>query len=170
MRMEAFMFELSVPWWELPLRVAVIYAVLLALVRMSGKRTVGQFTPFDLLVVLLLSEAVSAGLAGGDESVTGALLAAVTLVALNLLVAVLTARSTWLQTFVEGNPVLIGRDGRFFADTLKRNHVPMMDVERALREADCDLREMKYAFLEADGGISILKDSAGAVKQEGGGA
>ena len=164
------MFELSVPWWELPLRVALIYVGLLVLVRVSGKRTVGQFTPFDLLVVLLLSEAVSAGLAGGDESVTGAFLAAVTLIALNLLVAVLTARSIRLQTFVEGSPVLIGRDGRFFVGTLKRNHVHMMDVERALREADCDLKEMKYAFLETDGGISILKDSAGAVKQEGGGA
>lgn len=164
------MFDLSVPWWELPLRVALIYAALLVLVRVSGKRTVGQFTPFDLLVVLLLSEAVSAGLAGGDTSVTGALLAAVTLIALHLVVAVLTARSTWLQTLVEGDPVLVGRDGRFFADTLKKNHVPLMDVERALREADCDLKDMKCAFLEADGGISILKDASGAVKPQGRGA
>lgn len=164
------MFELSVPWWELPLRVAIIYAVLLVLVRLSGKRTLGQFTPFDLLVVLLLSEAVSAGLAGSDHSVTGALLAALTLIALNLLVAVLTARSTRLQTLVEGDPVLIARDGRFFVETLKKNHVPVMDVERALREADCDLKDLKYAFLEADGGISVLKDSSGAVKQEGNGA
>ncbi|MGS5087025.1 DUF421 domain-containing protein [Hydrogenophaga sp. A37] len=162
------MFELSVPWWELPLRAAVIYAVLLVLVRLSGKRTLGQFTPFDLLVVLLLSEAVSAGLAGGDESVIGALLAAVTLFALNLVVAVLTARSTRWQTLVEGDPVLIGRDGRFFTDTLKKNHVPLKDVERALREADCDLKDLKYAFLEADGGISVLKESSAAVNVEGG--
>ncbi len=160
------MFELSVPWWDLPLRVVVIYTALLVLVRVSGKRTVGQFTPFDLLVILLLSETVSAGLAGGDESVTGALLAAATLIMLNLLVAALTARSTRLQTLVEGDPVLIGRDGRFFPGTLKKNHVPTVDVERALREADCDLKQMKYAFLETDGGISILRNSSGAVKQQ----
>lgn len=159
------MFELSTPWWELPVRAAVIYAVLLVLVRLSGKRTVGQFTPFDLLVVMLLSETVSSGLVGSEQSVTGGLLAAATLVSLNVLLAVLTARSARMQRLVEGDPVLIGRDGRLHGAALTRNHVPLVDVERALREADCDLKDMKYAFLEADGGISILKASAGAVQQ-----
>lgn len=164
------MFELSNPWWEVPVRVAVIYSVLLVMVRMSGKRTVGQFTPFDLLVVLLLGEAVTSGLVGDDHSITGALLAAGTLIALNWLVAVGTARSTRVQALIEGDAVLIGRDGRLFTDMLQRNHVPRADVERALREADCDLKEMKFAFLEADGDISILKDSSGVVKGEGQGA
>ncbi len=168
--MEVHVFELSVPWWELSLRVALVYSVLLLLVRLSGKRTVGQFTPFDLLVVLLLSEAVSAGLVGGDQSVSGALVAAVTLVALNWLVALATARSARLQTLVEGAPVLIGRSGRLYQDALKRNHVPLKDVERALREADCDLKDLKYAFLEVDGGISVLKASSGEVQQEKSGA
>jgi uncharacterized membrane protein YcaP (DUF421 family) len=159
------MFELSTPWWEIPLRAAVIYSVLLVFVRLSGKRTVGQFTPFDLLVVMLLSEAVSAGLVGSEQSVTGGLLAAATLVLLNLLLAVWTARSLRMQRLVEGDAVLIGRDGRLQDAALNRNHVPRVDVERALREADCDLKDMKYAFLEADGGISILKASAGAVQQ-----
>lgn len=159
------MFQLSVPWWELPARAALIYAVLLVLMRLSGKRTVGQFTPFDLLVVMLLSESVSAGLNGGDESVTGSLLAAATLIALNVVVAVLTARSVKLQTLAEGAPVLIGRDGRVFPRALEKSHVPMLDVERALREADCDLKDMKYAFLEADGGISVLKASSGSMAQ-----
>ncbi len=160
------MFELAAPWWELPLRVFAIYSVLLILVRLSGKRTVGQFTPFDLLVVLLLSEAVSAGLVGGDQSVAGALLAAFTLVALNLVVAVATTRCSWLHALVEGHPVLIGRDGRLFPDIVKKNHVPMQDVERSLREADCDLKDLKYAFLEVDGGISVLKESHGDVRQQ----
>lgn len=162
------MFELSANWWELPARAAIIYAVLLVLMRLSGKRTVGQFTPFDLLVVMLLSESVSAGLSGGEESVTGGLLAATTLIGLNVLVAVVTARSTRLQALAEGEPVLIGRDGRIHTRALRRHHVPMLDVERALREADCDLKDMKYAFLEADGGISVLKASSGDVAQEGG--
>lgn len=160
------MFEMSSPWWELPVRAALIYAVLLVLVRVSGKRTVGQFTPFDLLVVMLLSESVSAGLSGEENSVTGGLLAAGTLVALNLVVAMVSARSVRGQTLVEGAPVLVGRDGQIFDRTLQQNHVPRLDVERALREADCDLKDMKCAFLEADGGISILKESSGAVGQE----
>ena len=160
------MFELSTAWWELPLRATVIYAVLLILMRVSGKRTVGQFTPFDLLVVMLLSESVSGGLNGAEQSVTGSLLAAATLIGLNTVVALLTARSARLQTLAEGSAVLIGRDGRLFAATLRRCHVPRVDVERALREADCDLEDMKYAFLEADGDISILKDSSGKVRQD----
>ena len=159
------MFALSSPWWETPVRAAVIYGVLLVLVRVSGKRTVGQFTPFDLLVVMLLSESVSSGLSGGDDSVTGGLLAALTLIGLNVVVAVITARSSRLQRLAEGAPVVVGRDGRMFAAILKKNHVPMMDVERALREADCDLKDMKFAFLEADGEISVLKESEGKVSQ-----
>ena len=163
------MFALSVAWWELPARAAVIYAVLLVLMRLSGKRTVGQFTPFDLLVVMLLSESVSAGLSGGEGSVTGGLLAAATLIGLNVLVAVVTARSTRLQALAEGAPVLIGRDGQIYGQMLRQHHVPLLDMERALREADCDLKDMKYAFLEADGGISVLKESSGTVKQVSGG-
>lgn len=157
------MFEMSASWWELPARVALIYIVLLVLVRLSGKRTVGQFMPFDLLVVMLLSESVSAGLSGGEESVTGALLAVGTLILLNVLVAVASARSVKLQALVEGKPVLIGRDGEVFDSVLRQAHIPVCDVERSLREADCDLKDMKFAFLEADGGISILKDSKGQV-------
>ena len=159
------MFELSVPWWELPVRVVVIYSVLLVLVRVSGKRTVGQFTPMDLLVVMLLSEAASSGLAGGEESVTGALLASASLIGINVAISMLTARITWLHTLVEGDPVLIGRDGKIFTDKLRENHVPRMDVECALRQADCDLKDLKFAFLEADGCISVLKKSNGAVRE-----
>ena len=156
------MFELDGPWWELPLRASLVYLVLLLLMRVSGQRTVGQFTPFDLLVVMLLSEAVSNGLSGGEESVFGGLISAATLIALNLLVAFITARSQRAQNWIEGRPVLIGRDGEIFAEVLKRHHMPMCDVERALREADCDRQDMKYAFLEADGKISILQHSGDA--------
>lgn len=156
------MFQLEGPWWELPVRAAVVYLVLLVLMRVSGHRTVGQFTPFDLLVVMLLSEAVSSGLAGEETSVFGGLLSAATLIGLNVLVAAITARSKSAQNWVEGRPVLIGREGEIFAEVLKRHHMPMCDVERALREADCDRRDMKYAFLEADGRISILQHSGDA--------
>lgn len=151
------MFDLHLPWWEFILRGAITYGALLVLVRVSGKRTVGQFTPFDLIVVLLLSEGVSAGLTGGDDSVGGGLLVVTTLIGLNLLVAMASSRSKRLEVMFEGNPVLIGRDGQFFEQLLKRHHVGDGDVQKSLREADCDLHEMRYAFLETDGTISIQK-------------
>ena len=87
------MFQLEGPWWELPVRATVVYLVLLVMMRVSGHRTVGQFTPFDLLVVMLLSEAVSSGLAGEETSIFGGLLSAATLIGLNVLVAAITART-----------------------------------------------------------------------------
>lgn len=155
------MWQLTLPWWELIARGAVVYALLLLLIRLSGRRTVGQFTPFDLLVVMLLSESVSNALTGGDESVAAGLISATTLISLNLLVAAASARIATVQTALQGEPVLIGKDGRIFAKTLKKLHVPEADVQQALREADCDIAHMHCAFLEADGHISILKKPSG---------
>jgi uncharacterized membrane protein YcaP (DUF421 family) len=151
------MLDLQIPWWEFVVRAAVVYAVLLALVRVTGKRSVGQFTPFDLIVVMLLSEAVSGSLNGQDESLAGGLIAAATLVALNVVVGFLSARSHRIHTAVEGEPVIIGRDGRLFEDVLRRARVPRSDVEKALRSDDVELEEMRMAILEADGSITILK-------------
>ena len=150
------MWQMSLPWWELVVRAATVYAMLLLLIRLSGRRTVGQFTPFDLLVVMLLSESVSNALTGGDESIAAGLISATTLIGLNLLVAATSARVVAIQTALQGEPVLIGKDGRIFSDTLRKLHVPEADVQQALREADCDIDLMQCAFLEADGRISIL--------------
>jgi uncharacterized membrane protein YcaP (DUF421 family) len=151
------MFDLHIPWWEFIVRGVVVYTVLLLIIRLSGKRTVGQFTPFDLLVVMLLSEAVSNSLSGGDESLLGGLLIAFTLIVLNLTVAYTTSHSKRMTDLIDGAAVLIGRDGKIFSKVLKDQRVGVNDVEQALREANCELSEMKCAFLESDGTISILK-------------
>jgi uncharacterized membrane protein YcaP (DUF421 family) len=151
------MFELNLPWWEFVLRGALIYIVLLALVRLSGKRTVGQFTPFDLIVVLLLSEAVSNALTGGDDSVSGGLISAATLVALNYGMSLATSHSRRVEELLEGKEVLLGRNGVLYGDVLRRQRVSEADVQKVLRENDCLLKEMRCAFLEADGSISIIK-------------
>lgn len=151
------MFELELPWWEYAVRGVTTYFALLVMMRLSGKRTIGQFTPFDLLVILLLSESVSPGLTGGDHSVAGGLIVVVAVVILNLAVASLTARSKKAAELIEGTAVLIGRDGKIFKEVLKRNHVAEDDVQQSLREADCPQENMKYAFLESDGKITILQ-------------
>ena len=96
------MFELDLPWWELVLRAGLIYIALLVMMRFTGKRTVGQFTPFDLLVVMLLSEAVSNGLSAGEDSVAGALISAGTLMVLNATIAIATSRSEKFAKLVDG--------------------------------------------------------------------
>ena len=151
------MFDISLPWWEFIARALIIYLALLLLVRLSGKRTVGQFTPFDLVVVLLLSEAVSNGLSGGDDSVTGGLVVATTLIGLNLALGWLTSHYEPVEKAVEGREVLIGRNGVLYEQVLRRERVSPADVHKVLRENDCQLTEMRCAFLEADGSISVIK-------------
>ena len=151
------MFDMQHEWWEFIVRAAAVYAVLLVLVRLTGKRTVGQFTPFDLIVVMLLAEAVSGSINGQDESLQGGLLAAATLIVLNTVIAWVSARSSKVDSALEGKPVLVGRDGTIYEDILRRQRVPVSDVEQALREHDCQIEEMRMAVLEADGTISILK-------------
>ncbi|SFC22392.1 DUF421 domain-containing protein [Massilia yuzhufengensis] len=151
------MFDMDLPWWEFVVRGLAVYMLLLVMVRLSGHRTVGQFTPFDLLVVMLLSEAVSNSLVGGDTSLIGGLVAAATLVAVNSLVALASSRSAKFEKLVDGDAVLIGRDGEFFDKVVRRCRLSETDLEEALREHDCPREEMKRAFLEADGQISILR-------------
>ena len=151
------MLDLAHPWWEFVIRGVVVYLVLLVLVRLSGKRTVGQFTPFDLLVVMLLSEAVSNSLSGGDQSLAGGLVVALVLVLLNLLMGFITTRTRRAEDFIEGSPVLIARDGQLLTDVLRRHRLGQGDWEKSLREADAEMHEVRRAFLEADGTISILK-------------
>jgi uncharacterized membrane protein YcaP (DUF421 family) len=155
------MFDMQHPWWEFIVRATVVYLVLLALVRTTGKRTIGQFTPFDLIVVMLLAEAASGSINGQDDSLQGGLIGAATLIVLNLLISVLTSRSRRADAVLEGTPVLIGRDGTIYKDVLLRERVPQSDVEQALREQDCPIENMRMAVLEADGRISILKRDSG---------
>ena len=151
------MFDMSIPWWEFIVRAATVYVVLLVMVRLTGKRTVGQFTPFDLVVVLLLSEAVSGAINAQDASLPGGLLAAGTLLAIDFGIAYASSRSKRVNSIMGGSPVLVGRDGVIYEDVLRRERVPRTDVEKALRSADCEIEEMRMAILEADGSINIIK-------------
>jgi uncharacterized membrane protein YcaP (DUF421 family) len=141
------MFDMDLPWWEFIVRGAIVYLALMVMVRVSGKRTVGQFTPFDLLVVMLLSEAVSNSLSGGDSSLLGGLLIAATLIALNMAMALASSRSRKMAEILDGSAVLLGRDGKFFDNVVKKSRLAKGDLDEALREADCTLEEMQCAFL-----------------------
>lgn len=151
------MFDMDLPWWEFVARGALVYLALLLMVRLSGRRTISQLTPFDLLVVMLLSEAVSNGLSGGDDSVSGGLIIAATLIVINASIGMLSARSRKMESLFDGEAVLLGRDGVFFEKVVKRSRVGESDIEQALREADCARHEMQCAFLEAGGSITIMK-------------
>lgn len=154
------LFGTSMPWWEFILRATLVYLVVLLLVRITGKRTVGQFTPFDLILVVLLGESVGHSMVGGDESLVGGLVLAATLLGLNWAVGFISARSRRFDEAIEGRPVLLARNGELFRDVLKRQSLSEREFERAMRDADCpDLSKVELAMLETSGDITVISKS-----------
>ena len=151
------MLDLAMPWWAFVLRACVVYFVLLAMIRASGKRTMGQFTPFDMLLVVLLGNAVQNALLGQDSSVGGGLVLAATLLLLNWLVGLVSARSARMEALVEGVPVLLARDGQVYKDVLRRELISRADFDKAMREAGVeDIEDIRMAVLENNGHITLV--------------
>jgi uncharacterized membrane protein YcaP (DUF421 family) len=156
--MEHSLFDLAMPWWEFLLRAVAVYLVVLLMVRVTGKRALGQSTPFDTLVIVLLGTAVQNSLIGEDTSLLGGLVLAATLLALNWLVGVLTARSRKLDVLVQGRPVVLARDGQIDWQQLVKRNVSYADFEVSKRTADCRHdAEIDLAILETSGHITVLK-------------
>jgi uncharacterized membrane protein YcaP (DUF421 family) len=154
----AQMFDLSMPWWAFVLRACAVYFVLLGMIRLSGKRTMGQFTAFDMLLVVLLGNAVQNALLGGDNSIAGGLLLAATLIALNGMVGLVSARSDRIEALVEGTPVLLAHDGKVYKDVLRRELVSRQDFEKAMREAGIEgVDDIRLAVLETNGHITVVR-------------
>ena len=143
---------------QIALRTGVIYLVVLAGVRLSGKREVGQMTPFDLTLLLLLSNSVQNAMTGPDTSLIGGVIAASTLLVLNYLIGTLSGVNRKFRRLVEGEPSLLIHDGKPIETHMARERVSMDELERAVREhgiAKCS--DVALAVLEVDGSISCLK-------------
>lgn len=159
------MFAMDVPWWEIPLRVGVVYVALLVGLRLGGKRELGQMTPFDLVVVLLVANAVQNAMVGPDTSLTGGLIAAAVLLAANAGLARFRYRIPWLRKLAEGDPVVLMSDGVLVDRQLVREGIRASDLEQAAREHGlAGLAEVKQAVLEIDGTISIVPLSADTIR------
>ena len=155
------MWSISVPWWELVLRSAIVYAFLLVLLRMTGKRQVGQLAPFDLVLLLILSNAVQNSMNAGDNSLVGGLISAVTLVGLNYLVGFATFASKKVELVVEGKPEVLIHNGKVDADVVRRAQISRHELYAALRQGGCcEPEEVHLAMLENNGAISVIPKRA----------
>jgi uncharacterized membrane protein YcaP (DUF421 family) len=147
------------PLLDIVARTAVIYLTLLVGLRLTGKRQVGQLTPFDLLLLLLLANAVQNAMVGPDVSVAGGLIAAATLFGANAVVARFVRRGEGSARLVEGTPTLLVRHGRVLESNLAREGVTREDLLRALREHGVEtLDAVRTAILEVDGTVSVLRE------------
>ena len=151
------MWSISVPWWELIVRSSVVYVFLLILIRVTGKRQVGQLSPFDLVLLLVLSNAVQNSMNAGDNSLVGGLIAATTLVVLNLGLGFATYRSKRIEALVEGRPQLLIHNGKLYPKALADARLTHHELNAALRGAGCaGVDEVQYAVLENNGTVSVV--------------
>jgi uncharacterized membrane protein YcaP (DUF421 family) len=159
------MFSLDVNGWSIVARTAIVYVALLLGLRLAGKRELGQMTPFDLVVILLIANAVQNAMVGPDTSVTGGLIAAGVLIVGNYGVAEARERFTWLRRAVEGTPTLLINDGKFVPQHLLREGLDEDEVLMAIREHGvADVKDVRMAVLETDGSISIVPADAKAMR------
>lgn len=154
------MLDLSVPWWELVVRGVVVYVFLLLILRITGKRQVGQLAPFDLVLLLVLSNAVQNSMNAGDNSLVGGLISAATLVILNYGVGIATFRSKRVEEFIDGRPQILIHQGALFEDVLASARISHHELNAAIRGAGySSIADIETAVLENNGSISVLAKS-----------
>jgi uncharacterized membrane protein YcaP (DUF421 family) len=150
------MFDLSMSVWEFVLRTAIVYLFLFGLLRLGGKKHVGELTPFDLVVLLILAETVQGSMMGDDKSLIGGLIAATTLFAIVYIVNYMSWRSKKAERLFEGTPTVLVRNGHVLRDALEQEHVTHSELVEALRREGCtSLSRVRFAVLENDGSITV---------------
>ena len=156
------MFEMTADWWEIIVRVVLVYAGLLFMVRLSGKRQLGQLAPMDLLTLLLVSETVSPALTGEDSSVTGGMLAAGTLFVLTFIIALLAFRFRGFEAISEGTPRVLISDGRLDESLMASERITVQELGTALRmNGVSSMDQVMLAMVEPSGVISFIKRGSG---------
>jgi uncharacterized membrane protein YcaP (DUF421 family) len=157
------MWQLAQPWWEFVVRAAIVYFFLIVLLRVTGKRQVGQLAPFDLVLLLVLSTSVQNSIIGNDASLPGGLLSAGTLVGLNYAMGVLTFKNRKVEELIEGRPQILIHDGKLSEDVMASARLTHHELHAALRRAGCArVEEVKLAMLENNGAISVMLRKDGA--------
>lgn len=143
---------------NLGIRAVAVFLSVVLLLRLSGKRQMGQMNATEFVVILLISNAVQNAMNGGDNSLAGGLLLAVVLVALGVMVSVLTFRSRRLSRLFEGEPIRLVHNGHVLRRAMNRERLNDTDLKTLLRKHGVhDFHTIDEVILEADGSVSISR-------------
>jgi uncharacterized membrane protein YcaP (DUF421 family) len=158
--MIAGMFTLGTPLWQIAIRTGVVYIAVLTGFRVFGKREVGQLTLADLVLLILIANAVQNAMVGPDTSLEGGLFAALVLLLVNMAIGYLRVRSTRLDRAFQGQPIPLVTRGQVIDAHLRREGLDASDLERVAHENQLGgLADIDSAWLETDGTISIVPKS-----------
>ena len=148
------------PWWELLLRGVIVYAFLLCLIRITGRRQTGMMTPFDFILLLILSNTVQNAMNGGDNSLGGGLFLAGTLVAINWVMLFLSRHYRLVHWALVGRPAFLVRDGEIQEKVMHRERITHHELMSSLRSAGlANIEQAKDVILETNGTISVIHRS-----------
>ena len=161
------MFGTAVPFLEIVVRTTLVYLVFIVVIRLGGRREVGQVTIFDLAALVLAANAVQPAMTGPDASVTGGLLILATILVVNKLIERARARFPVVARVFEFKGRVIARDGRWLSAAIKSESLDDDELDAALREHGVlSVEEVKLAVLESDGSISVVAyDGIGATRR-----
>ncbi len=153
------------PFFEIVYRSAIVYVAIVLGMRLTGTRQLGQMTPFDLVLVLLIANAVQNAMVGSDVTVLGGVAAAATLLAMNRATAFATDRLPFLRRAIEGEPVLLLNNGELIESHIRRAGLSDELVLQSIREHGfANASDVKMAVLEIDGTISIVPAGSATVR------
>jgi uncharacterized membrane protein YcaP (DUF421 family) len=157
----ASMWKMAQPWWEFVLRALVVYGFLLITLRLTGKRQVGQLAPFDLVLLLVLSNAVQNSMNAGDNTVAAGFILVLTLLAVNGFMGWITWRSKRAEILVEGRPQILVHNGVPDEVLLATERITRHELMAAVRQAGLsDLADVRVAILETNGRINVIAKMA----------
>lgn len=155
------LFTMSMPWWHFVVRGALAYLTLLILLRIAGKRSFGELSPFDVVVLIMVGGALRSALVGHDESLPGPALAVATIIVLDRLITWLCALSPHADRWIEGKAVVIARNGRTLRRVLLRHGLSEEAFARELRRHGiASVDRVGVARLEPNGKITVLAREA----------
>ncbi len=159
------MLHFGTPLWQILIRTAVVYIAVFFGLRVMGKRQLGQMVLSDLVVIILIANAVQNAMVGPDTSLIGGLVAALTLLVLNFVVARFQVVNPRVERLIEGSPTMLIQDGSYLDANLRKEGIDRAEVDSALREHGLtEARQAKVVYLEPDGSISVVPMGEGVFR------
>jgi uncharacterized membrane protein YcaP (DUF421 family) len=145
------------------LRAAVMYAALMILFKIAGRRSLAELTTFDFVLLMIIGEATQQALLGDDFSLTNAIVVIITLIAIDVGLSLLKQRSTAVSKLIDGGPTIIVEDGKILYERLRHARLVEADLMEAARSSQGieTVDEIKFAILERNGKISVIPRDGG---------
>jgi uncharacterized membrane protein YcaP (DUF421 family) len=145
---------------DIALRAIVLYVFVMLVMRVTGRRELSTLSPVDLVLLIVLGDAIQQGLTQDDYSVTGAVIAVSTLATMQVMSSYLAFKSKRARRILEGNPIVIIQDGAFIAKNLERERMTMEEVCESMRLSQiASVQDVAWGILESNGDISFIEKS-----------